>query len=320
MRIIVTGGSGFIGTNLLQDLVSSDIDVWNLDIAAPRNKEHIKYWRQVDICNFQELDDCVNEIGPDYIVHLAARTDLNEKSGLNYYCANVSGVENLVNVCRKSAGIKRVVFASSMLVNDVGYKPKTRFDYNPATLYGKSKVLTENIIFRNGKWLGEFCIVRPTSIWGEWFSEPYRNFFDFVLSSRFFHPGGKACTKTYGYIGNTVYQIRQLLHADVSEIQGKIFYLGDRPPVNISSWADEISQCADLPKPKKLPYSLFLAAAFVGDILKFFGLRFPMTSFRLKNMTTDHIIDISEIYDVCGEPPFSRIDGVVRTIKWIQRN
>ena len=318
MRVMVTGGSGFMGTNLLEDLISSDIDVWNVDIAAPRNTEHFKYWRRVDICNIEELRTCVNEIRPDYVVHLAARTDLNEKSGLSYYCANVGGVENIVSVCDRSSGIKRIIFASSMLVNGIGYRPKDRFDYSPTTLYGESKVLTENIIFRSSDALGEFCVVRPTSIWGEWFSEPYRNFFDFVLSSRFFHPGGRACTKTYGYIGNAIYQIRQLLHADVAKIQGKIFYLGDCPPVNISSWADEISQCAGLPKPKRVPYSLFFAAALFGDFLKAFGQRFPMTTFRLKNMTTDHIIDLSETYDVCGELPFSRADGVARTIRWIK--
>lgn len=317
---MITGGSGFLGTNLVQDLISSNIDVWNVDIAAPRNKEHVKYWRQVDICDLKAFRDCVSEIGPDYVVHFAARTDLNESSGLGYYCANVNGVENLVSVCSKSSGVKRIVFASSMLVNEVGYKPKGRFDYSPATLYGESKVLTENIIFRNSDALGEFCIVRPTSIWGEWFSEPYRNFFDFVLSSRFFHPGSRACTKTYGYIGNTVYQIRKLLEVDAAKIQGKIFYLGDRPPVNISRWADEISLCANLPRPKKLPYSLFLAAAMFGDFLKAFGRRFPMTTFRLKNMTTDHVIDLSETYDVCGELPFSRTDGVARTISWIKAN
>lgn len=320
MKILVTGGSGFIGTNLLEDFISSNVDVYNVDIVPPRNKEHTKYWHHVDICDFQKLDRCVKEIGPDYVIHLAARTDLNETSGLEYYCANISGVENLVNVCCNTAGIKRVIFASSMLVNEVGYKPKTRFDYNPATLYGKSKVLTENIIFKNRNGLGEFCVVRPTSIWGEWFSEPYRNFFDFVLSSRFFHPGDKACTKTYGYIGNTVYQIRKLLHADVSRIHGKIFYLGDCPPLNISIWADEIAKLAGLPKPRKLPYLSFVLAAFVGDVLKSFGLRFPMTSFRLKNMTTDHMVGLSETYDVCGEPPFARRDGVIRTLRWIRGN
>lgn len=319
MKIVVTGGSGFIGTNLLEDLISSKMDVYNIDIAAPRNMAHHKYWRQVDICDFQELEKCINEINPDYIIHLAARTDLNEKKGLDYYRANVDGVENLVLICSRLPNIKRIVFASSMLVNQVGYKPKSRSDYNPATIYGKSKVLTEKIILGYADRLPEFCIVRPTSIWGEWFSEPYRNFFDFVLSSRFFHPGDKACTKTYGYVANTVYQIKQLLVADTSKVHRKIFFLGDEPPLNISIWANEISSCANLPRPKKMPYWVFVGGAFVGDVVKLFGLRFPLTSFRLKNMTTNHIVDLADLYDVCGEPQVSRYDGIVRTLKWIEQ-
>lgn len=320
MKILITGGSGFIGTNLIEDLITSKIDVYNIDVVEPRNEKHLKYWRHVDICDFSKLEECINDINPDYVVHLAARTDLYEKFGLDYYSANINGVENMVNVCRKLSRIKRVIFASSMLVNLVGYKPKDYFDYNPATLYGKSKVLTEDIIFKHVNTLTEFCVIRPTSIWGEWFSEPYRNFFDFVLSSRFFHPGSKACTKTYGYVGNTIYQIRQLLLADVTKIQGKIFYMGDHPPLNISIWADEISRYADLPKPRKLPYSIFVAAALVGDVFKSLGVKFPLTSFRLNNMTTDHIFDLSEIYEVCGDPPFSRADGIVRTLKWMEKN
>jgi len=320
MKIIVTGGSGFIGTNLLEDLISSEIEVYNIDIAEPRNKDHLKYWRNVDICDYRKLDECINEIVPDYVIHLAARTELNENGGLDYYRANISGVENLVIISGKLSSIKRVIFASSMLVNRVGYKAKHHFDYNPITFYGESKVLTESIVFNHSDSISEFCVVRPTSIWGEWFLEPYRKFFDFVLSSNFYHPGGKACTKTYGYVGNTVFQIRRLLVADVEKINRKIFYLGDSPPLNISIWADEISECANLTKPKRLPYAVFLAGAFVGDVLKIFGFRFPLTRFRLRNMTTDHIFDLSDIYNVCGEPPFSRTDGIVRTLKWMKKN
>src|SRR5690606_29131795 len=136
-----------------------------------------------------------------------AVTDLNEKDGLNYYQTNILGVENIVRISRKNSGIKRVIFASSMLVNKVGYKPTDYFDYNPTTTYGHSKVMGEGIVFNNKENLTEFCIIRPTSIWGEWFSEPYRNFFDYILSEKYFHPGKRTCTKTYGYVGNAVFQI-----------------------------------------------------------------------------------------------------------------
>ncbi len=318
MNIIITGASGFIGTNLLEYYNNhTNYNVFNLDIEIPKNIEQMKYFKKVDICDFKSLKETINEIKPDYIIHLAAKTDLNEKNGLEYYNANTVGVENIVKICRKSSGIKRVIFASSMLVNKVGYKQKNIFDCNPNTLYGKSKVIGEKIVFENKDNITEFCIIRPTSIWGEWFGEPYKNFFDFVLSNKFFHPGNKACTKTYGYIGNAVYQLDKLLFANKEEVDKKIFYIGDTPPINISEWANEIACEANISKPKKIPYFIFILAGLFGDILSKFGIKFPMTSFRLNNMTTDHILYLKNTYKVCGEVPYSRQDGVKRTLKWM---
>lgn len=319
MKIIITGASGFIGTNVLEYYKNKGNEVFNLDIETPRNNEQNNYWYKVDICNFNFLKKAFDQIQPDYVIHLAARTDLNEKNGLGYYSANVQGVENIVKLCGKDSGIKRVIFASSMLVNEVGYKPKSTFDYNPTTLYGQSKVRGEKIVLENKDDLTEFCIIRPTSIWGAWFAEPYKNFFDFVLAGKFFHLGNKACTKTYGYAGNAVYQIDKLLLADEKKVQEQIFYIGDRPPINISEWATEIALEAGLNNPKKIPFSIFKLAGWFGDILGMFGVKFPMTSFRLKNMTTDHIVNLDNTYNVCGDVPFDRKSAVTRTVKWMTK-
>lgn len=43
-----------------------------------------------------------------------------------------------------------------------------------------------------------------------------------------------------------------------------------------------------------------------------------MTSFRLKNMTTDNIIDLSDTYELAPNPPYSRIEGVRKTLDWLR--
>ncbi len=316
MKILITGASGFIGTNLLEHLLLLGHEVLNIDSSAPRCDKHIKFWEKADICDLTTLESLISVFSPEFIIHLAAKTDLNEENGIEYYNANIKGVENIIEICLKLKSLKRVIFASSMLVNEVGYKPKDVFDYNPHTLYGKSKVMGEKLILENSS-LPEFCIIRPTSIWGEWFGEPYRNFFDYVINGKFVHPGSRACTKTYGYIGNAVYQIEKLLFAEKEKIDRKIFYIGDRPPINISDWADEIASLAGLAKPKKVPFFVFSLAAFVGDLLKKLNIPFPMTSFRLKNMTTDHIVELDNTYDVCSVPPYGREEGIIRTLKWL---
>jgi nucleoside-diphosphate-sugar epimerase len=317
MKIIVTGGSGFIGTNLISHYISKGFDVFNIDNQPPRNLAHRSLWKNIDIRDEDAVLEIFSKIRPEYVVHLAARTDLNMRASLDYYSANIRGVENIAKACILNRDLKRVVFSSSMLVNEVGYNFKSLFDYNPSTSYGQSKVIGEQIVFGVSKALANFCIIRPTSIWGEWFSEPYRNFFEFVLSGNFFHPGNRAGEKTYGYVGNAVYQIDKILFSDLPNINANVFYIGDYIPTRISDWANEIATLSGRSTPKKLPYFVFRVAAFLGDVLVNSGLRFPMTSFRLKNMTTDHVVELGATYTVCGNLPYDRVTATRRTLDWL---
>jgi nucleoside-diphosphate-sugar epimerase len=108
-----------------------------------------------------------------------------------------------------------------MLVSKVGYQPKHDYDYNPSTIYGESKVITEELI-RVNSLPYEWAILRPTSIWGPWFGEPYRNFFDMMISKKYFHIGDRGCTKTYGFVENAVYQIDSILFANKYSINEKM--------------------------------------------------------------------------------------------------
>jgi hypothetical protein len=131
--------------------------------------------------------------------------------------------------------------------------------------------------------------------------------------------GDKACQKTYGYIDNFIYQIKMIIDADEIKINKKVFYLGDYVAYDITSWADEIAGYKNIRIPI-IPYGLFKWAAYFGDVLNFMRLKFPMTSFRLKNMTTDNILDLSEIEKIAPKLPFNRMEATKITIDWIDRN
>lgn len=317
MKILITGASGFIGTNMLEFYLSKKCKVFNFDIKTPQYKKHKKYWYRVNLANYKNYSKLFKKIKPTHIIHLAARTDLNGKTDKDYYSSNVKSVKNTIKLCSQQSSVVRIIFASTMLVNKAGYKPKNIFDYNPDTFYGKSKVLGENIVFQNKNILTEFCIIRPTSIWGEWFREPYKNFFNYVNKEHFFHPGNRACKKTFGYVGNSIYQIDKLLFTEKKKVNGKIFYIGDKPSLNISNWANEIAFLAGVNKPKKLPFFIFKLLGWTGDIFNKLGLRFPMTTFRLKNMIIDRVYNLKNIYKVCGNPPYERKIAIKRTLNWI---
>lgn len=314
-KVLITGGSGFIGTNLLLFLIEK-YEILNIDIRESNLTELQKYTSLVDITNYEKLRNVVISFSPDYIIHLAARTDLNGKS-INDYSANTAGVANLMKIIHELPNLKKLIVTSSMLVCHTGYYPKDQFDYAPNTLYGESKVETERIVWDN-KPQCDWAIIRPTSIWGPWFGVPYRNFFDMVISRKYFHIGRKSCTKTYGYIGNAVYQIEQILFHETLNEDQKVFYIGDNPPTNIETWANEIAEELNY-NIKRVPFWMLKTAAYFGDLLKLFNITFPMTSFRLKNMTTDNIIDLSETYNIAPNPPYSRIDGIKTTLQWLKK-
>ena len=315
MKILITGGSGFIGTNLLEKFVRDGYDVVNIDFQKPRNMDFEKYWRNIDITNFTDFQSEVNSFNPDYIVHLAARTDLNG-SNMNDYSANTLGVQNLMKIVKNLQSLKKVLITSSMLVCKLGYQPKDDFDFNPSTIYGESKVLSEMYV-RENQPLCDWSILRPTSIWGPWFREPYKIFFDMIIHKKYFHIGNRGCTKTYGYIKNATYQIEKILFTNTIENRSKVFYLGDYEETNIEVWANKIGLELGL-SIKKVPYFLVKFLAIFGDILKTININFPMTSFRLKNMTTSNTIDLSNTKEIAPNLPSNRENSIKQTLSWLK--
>ena len=314
-KVLITGASGFIGTNLLEDLITKGYEVCNIDINTPKIEERKAVWKQVDIRDYDDFEKAILEFNPDYLVHLAARTDLDGKT-LEDYSANVVGVENLMKIIHKSQNLKKIVITSSKFVTRNGYTIKNQHDYCPHTKYGESKVETEVRVWGD-KPQCDWCIIRPTSIWGPWFGIPYRNFFDMVMRRMYFHIGNIKCYKTYGYIGNAIYQIEQLLFNSTPDENNKVFYIGDEPAYEINEWADEIANELGF-KVLTMPVWFVKCLAKFGDFLGLFGIHFPMQSFRFGNMTNDGVNDITNTYKIAPNKPYTRLQGTKATIGWIR--
>ncbi len=318
-RILVTGGSGFIGTHVVARYENQSVPVLNLDVIPPRRSEQRASWRRADLLDAPALRQEVLTFNPTHIFHLGARTDLDGTTAEDYH-ANTEGVHRLLDVAAELPDLQRIVFASSRLVCRIGYQPGSDADYCPTTAYGRSKVEGEQIVRQRAQDSRySWTIVRPTSIWGPWFGVPYRNFFDAVRAGRYLHPRGRRIRKSFGYIGNSVHQLDRLMFgAPDTQVHRRMFYLCDYEPLEVRAWAEVVRNAFDAPPVREVPLWLLRAAAVGGDLVEAVGARAPLTSFRLDNLLTEMLHETAALEAVCGELPYTVAAGVRETVDWMR--
>lgn len=318
-RIFVTGGSGFIGTNLIQSLVQAGHDVVNFDSTYPRNPQRSGLFQEGDILDGARLSAVVHDFKPELCVHLAARTDLDGTT-ISDYAANTIGVRNMIAATQSVGTVSRILFASSRYVHRTEVFPTHDDDYSPFTRYGESKVETERIVRSSGLEI-PWAIFRPTSIWGPWFRIPYRTFFDTVRRGVYVHPRGRKISKSYGYVGNVVHQIEQFLSVDAPRIDKRTFYVSDDQNMDVLEFAQLIQQAFGAPPIREVPLAVLQGLAIAGDVLKKIGVSNPpITSFRLSNLLTPMDYDLSLTKQVAGPAPYTLKAGVQLTVEWILKN
>jgi GlcNAc-P-P-Und epimerase len=320
-RIVVTGGSGFIGSNLVAHLAAAGHQVLNLDVRQPRNHAAAGRFIPLDIRDREAFVGAVSNFDPHYMFHLAARTDLEGKSDADY-AANIEGVSNAVGAGLSAPSMQRMVFASSMYVCQLGHVPRRDDEYCPHTAYGQSKRLGEEIVKREAGDKLCWALVRPTSIWGPWFAIPYISFFHAVRRGWYVHPKGHSIRRSYGFVLNTVWQLRQLMECGESgKVHRRVFYLADYGPVDPLRWAQMIADCFGARKVREAPLGLLRLGAKVGDVLKLAGMTTPpLFSSRLNNLLTNAVFDLSPIREISGEQPYTLAEGVAITVEWMRQH
>ncbi|OGO58316.1 MAG: hypothetical protein A2025_02020 [Chloroflexi bacterium RBG_19FT_COMBO_47_15] len=317
MRILVTGGSGFIGTNFVEYFLSKGVQVLNVDIAPPRLPTHDPYWRNVNILDIGNLRAQVGEFSPSHIVSLAAQTGTNDRGRkLEDYATNIQGVKNIIEAAKSSQSLERTIFTSSMIVCSIDYHPKSENDYCPDTLYGESKMLGEKIVREVGDVPYSWLIVRPSGIWGPWFDVPYKSLFSMISKGLYVHPGDSDVNQSLGFVGNTVRQLDRLLQAPRGEVHGKTFYLADYPPINVRAWVDLIQRAFGAPRIREVPVWALKMVARAGDVMKLVGWDVPpLSSSRLKNMVASFVVDLDPI--VTDNLPYQLEEAVRVTVDWM---
>ena len=311
----MTGSSGFIGNQLVAALHCAQVTVLGIDARPPTQNTDFEF-EQCDILDAAHLKHLMATFAPDAVIHLAARTDI-DGAHVSAYAANVQGTRNMVDAIALSGSVRRVLFASSQLVCQVGYVPRGDADYCPVNPYGESKVLMEGIVRQFMPDEITWCLIRPTTIWGEGMSAHYQRFLNLLQTGRYLQFGNGALLKTYGYVGNAVHQIGKFLRADAVHLHRRTFYLGDYQPLSLTAWTDSLARALGARRPLRVPKQIAYALGGCGDVLNRLGWKtFPLNTFRVRNILTEYIFDLSETEKICGPLPFSVDQGVERMARW----
>ncbi|HQQ95905.1 MAG TPA: NAD(P)-dependent oxidoreductase [Cyclobacteriaceae bacterium] len=316
MKVLITGGSGFIGTNLTQALHGQGITFKNLDIVPPKD---IRLAANYSYCDLLNLDQVMKEFElfqPTIVVHLAAQTDTDPKWRLEDYALNIIGTENLIASILATKSVERYIHTSTQFVHQMEGGPKHDEDYAPHTIYGESKVLNEKKI-RSTDFKCSWTIIRPTNIWGPWHLRYPFEFWKILAEGKYLHPGKQRVMRSYGYVGNVVHQIRQIMNLPVDQVDHQTFYVGDRP-IDLFDWVNGFSIRQTGKRVVVMPRVVLYGLALAGDLLRVAGIKFPITTSRYKSMTTDNPVDMKKTFDVLGENRFTLEQGIEETVSWMR--
>src|SRR4051794_16548319 len=168
MRIIVTGGSGKLGRAVVADLIAHDHDVWNADVAPPR--EPAGRFTRVDLRDFGQVYELFRGIDEgweriDAVVHLAAIPGPAQAPNAALFANNVPSDFNVFSAVRH-AGIRNIVWASSETVLGLPFDTPPPYapldeDYavRPETAYSLGKALDEEMARHFCRWDPELKMI-----------------------------------------------------------------------------------------------------------------------------------------------------------------
>lgn len=314
--VVVTGGSGFIGTHLIELLTDSGYQVVNLDVKKPMLASQLKLWKPCSILYRAELQKALVDNRAEFVIHLAAYASM-EACSLDEFQVNTDGTANVIEAVRSCSSVCRLIVTSTQHVRAPGSgDPRSDADYIPYMFYGESKVITERHT-RDADLQCSWVIIRPTAVWGPGHKLLAEGLWKQMRKGRYVHPAADPVVRSYGYVKNVVWQIVGLLQAPREEIDRKVFYVADGNSRQ-QEWVNAISRELVGREVRTVPLWVLRTLSKVGDGMRQCGLPFPLYDSRLKNMITPNPVPVEPILKLLGPPPYSLAQGARETADWLK--
>lgn len=312
-RVLILGGSGFIGTRLEALLTDKHIPFQIGDLQ--RSEVFPAHWSHCDVRKGSTVVELIRGAGA--VINLAAvhRDDVRPLS--LYRETNVEGAAQVCEAAR-NAGVQKLVFTSSVAI--YGFQPNPVDEsgpFAPFNEYGRTKLEAE-AVYR--AWAGEnssrtLVIVRPTVVFGEGNRGNVYNLMRQIASGRFLMVGEGKNIKSIAYVGNVA---AFLLHVLTLGPGTHIFNYVDGPDMETRVLVQLIRRNFGKEENAfRVPRAAALTGGHILDAAaRIAGRTFPLSAIRVKKFCESTQFLAERIRPSGFTPPYSLSEGLDRTIQF----
>jgi nucleoside-diphosphate-sugar epimerase len=322
LKALVTGGTGFIGSHLVESLLQRGAHVRCL-IRKTSDLIWLKglpiEFVYGDCGDLASLRDAVK--GVDQVFHLAGVTKA-VKNG-TYFEVNAFGTEKLIHAClENNPHLQKFIYLSSQAAAGPcrnGNKKKESDQCEPVSPYGQSKRMGEQLAFAHSHEL-PLLILRPSAVYGPRDRDIY---VFFKLLSKRIKPclSGQDQYLSLCYVQDVIQAI--LLASESQESSGEIFFLSDGDGYQWEEIGDVFSQAMEItPFCIRVPrWFLFGIASFSEQFSKLSGKPSLISKGKAEEMIQkDWSCDITKARTVLGfEPQIRLAQGAKLTVDWYKK-
>ncbi|AQW97099.1 NAD-dependent epimerase/dehydratase family protein [Elizabethkingia anophelis] len=309
MKIAVIGGSGFVGTRLIDILVSTgQYNLLNIDKNISEKFPDISV-----IGNVMNKETLIFQLqGTDVVVLLAAehRDDVAPVS--LYYDVNVEGMRNTLEAMEAN-NVKRIVFTSSVAIYGLDKNnPDESFPADPFNHYGKSKWNAEQLLQewykKHEDW--NINIIRPTVIFGEGNRGNVYNLLNQIANGKFMMIGKGNNQKSMSYIRNVIAFIKFLIEEKKSGYN--IYNYVDKPDFTTNDLVHHTSEILNKNIPTThIPYWIGMLGGYGFDILAWLSRKkLNISSVRVKKFCAVTQYDSTKAMTSGFKPPYTMEEGL----------
>lgn len=313
MKIVVIGGAGFIGTELVGQLLSRGHHVSIVDKAPSA-----RYPDLTTLGDVRDVDSLTDRIsGCDVVVNLAAehRDDVRPRS--LYDEVNVDGARSLCAAMER-VGVTRLVFTSSVAV--YGFAPPGTDEegaLEPFNDYGRTKLEAERVY---EAWYADhdqatLAIVRPTVVFGPGNRGNVYNLLRQIASGRFVMVGNGENTKSMAYVENVAGFLAFCCELEPGRYLANYV---DKPDYSMNRLVAEVrSQMGLRPSRLRLPrWAGIVGGSILDSLSNITGRRFPVSAVRVRKFTATTAFVADRVHDLGYRPVVPIDQGLRRTLEF----